>query len=121
MSATGTVTISGTIVGLPGGSKTIGPLDITLTAASGNTQDLVLASGANTITLPTAVTPTGCIIVFAAASTCTKTLKGVTGDTGVALKKTGVNLLTFDASPPASFVITAGAADTGNVTSIIFF
>lgn len=121
MSATGTITISGSIEDLPGGSKTIGPITIDLTAASGVTTDLVLASGDNTITLPTAVVPTGCIIVFDSTSTTTKKLKGVAGDTGITVKKTGVCVMTFDASPPTNFIINASAADTGKVTSVIFF
>lgn len=125
MSVTGSVIIQGSIGGLAVGTKSFGPTTISSTTASDATcapiSITTLASGANTITVPS-VTNSGCIIQFAAASTCTKTLKGVTGDTGVVLAKVGTNVLNFESgSAPASFCITASAADTGNITTIWWF
>lgn len=121
MAATGQVTITGAISGLLTGSKTIGPIVISDSNASPMTFETVLSSGFNTISVPTATSCSGALIVFAAASTGTKTLKGVTGDTGIALNPNGVNFISFNpASPPASFGITTTAADTSNVTEILF-
>lgn len=43
----------------------------------------------------------------------TITLKGVTGDTGIALSKVGWTLLTFATAPPATIGLTTGAAIAG--------
>lgn len=119
--ASGQVTITGTVTGMLSGSKTIGPIVVTDSAASVMTFETVLSSGFNTINVPTATSCSGVLICFAAASTLAKTLKGVTGDTGVALNPNGVNFISFNpASPPASFGITTTAADTSNVTEILF-
>jgi hypothetical protein len=50
------------------------------------------------------------------------TLKGVTGDTGIALGKTGFFMLCFDPTAvPASFVLTSASTQTGLFTYIQFF
>lgn len=73
-----------------------------------------LASGANTITLPTGgSTPTGATIIPPAGNLQTLTLKGVTGDTGILMHKTDPFSISFDTVPPASFVLTAGGTITG--------
>lgn len=118
MAATGSVSVTGTVDGLPQGSVTVGPLTISNAAASGTVTQLTLASGTNTITVPALAT--SIIIVFDSTSAVTKTLKGVAGDTGILLKPGGVNLLNVSAAGVASFVITAGAADTGLLTTIMF-
>ena len=119
--ATGSVTVDGSVTGQLTGTRTIGPLTLTSSAAQAQTTQVVLASGANTITVPS----TSCVcavIAFAAASTVTKILKGVTGDTGVAISTTGFVVLTWvSGSAPASFVITCSGADTGNTTEIAYF
>lgn len=121
MAGTGSVTINGTALNLQTGQRTLGPLTIASAPATEQTlasvTTVILASGANTITIPS-TTAVGVVISFAAASTVTKTLKGVTGDTGIAVSKVNPQLLTFDTSAPANFVITAGGADTGNVTEL---
>lgn len=122
MAASGQITIQGVISGLLTGSKTIGPIVMSDANASPTTQEIVLASGFNTISVPTATSCSGVLVVFAAASTGTKTLKGVTGDTGIVLNPSGANFISFNvAAPPASFGITLTAADTANVTEILFF
>lgn len=121
MAASGSLTIQGTITGLLTGTKTIGPITLADTNASPSTTEIVLASGANTITVPSATTCSGVLIVFAAASTTTKTIKGVGGDTGIRVSPNGPCFLSFDsASVPATFVINSSAADTSNVTEILF-
>jgi hypothetical protein len=112
----GTLTIGGTQTGAPEGNRTI---STTLTmGVCGVMTEVTLASGANTITVPT--NAAGCVIIPPSGNTQTLTLKGVTGDTGIALSKTNPFMLAFDSTPPASFVITAGALTTG-ITAIIFF
>jgi hypothetical protein len=86
---------------------------------SGVVQQVVLSNGFNTITVPTGAR--GCLIEFNPGSTVTKTLKGVTGDTGILLDPIGWNVMRFGSSPPASFGITTSGADTGNTTYITFF
>lgn len=77
---------------------------------------LQLASGPNPITVPNGSTL--CIIQFPAANAQAVTLKGASGDTGIALNKNGLNILTLDSSV-SQFVINAAAAINFN-TSIIF-
>lgn len=119
--ATGTVTVTGNVVGLPTGTKTFLAL-LTLALANGVTQQITLLNGANTITVPVAPAPSGCLIILPSDNTVVTTLKGVTGDTGIAIGKTSFILLTWDSTaPPASFVLTAASAQTGKYTEIVFF
>jgi hypothetical protein len=56
------------------------------------------------------------------ANTAVTTLKGVTGDTGIAIGKTGWAVIPFDpAAVPASFVLNSAATQTGLYTYISFF
>jgi len=122
MAAQASVTISGQITGTPVGSQTIGPLTATSAAACGQIQELVLQSGANTITVPSTPAPTGVVIQLPSTNTAVTTLKGVTGDTGIALGKTGFFMLCFDPTAvPASFVLTSASTQTGLFTYIQFF
>jgi hypothetical protein len=96
--------------------------DITLTVAEAATANTTspgsitlhtLASGANTITLPTGGSvPVAATIVPPVSNTNTLTLKGVTGDTGVGLHLTDPAVVTL-ATTTTSFCITAGGAVTG--------
>lgn len=72
-----------------------------------------LASGANTITVPTGgSTPTGVTIIPPAGNTVVLTLKGVSGDTGIALHLTDPTSLALPTSV-TSFVLNASATCTG--------
>lgn len=72
-----------------------------------------LASGANTITVPTGgSTVVACTIVPPAGNTQTMILKGVTGDTGVGLHLTDQTVIAL-AAGAVNFVITAGGTITG--------
>jgi hypothetical protein len=73
-----------------------------------------LALGANTITLPTggSSVKSGTIIP-PSDNEETLTLKGISGDTGIALHKTDPTVITFDSPAPADFVLTAGGIITG--------
>lgn len=121
MTATANISITGTITGLPTGTKTFS-ISISSTAASGHSQQIVLANGDNTITLPTAIAPTGCIIQLPSDNTQACTFKSTGTDAGHKMGKTGAFLLTWDStSPPTSFVINSAAAQTGKTTQIDFF
>lgn len=76
---------------------------------SGQIQLINLSSGANTITVPSgAVAVT---IIPPTANAVTMTLKGVSGDTGIALALTAPCSLSL--SSVSTFVITAGGTITG--------
>jgi len=111
------ITISGVKPGVGAGPQTIGPLTITANASIGAVTDIVLASGANTITVPAG--STAMVIVPPTTNTQTLTLKGVTGDTGVPLSPTQPSVISFPASAPSTVVLTAGALFSG-ITEISF-
>lgn len=71
-----------------------------------------LSSGANTITIPSNTTMV--IIIMPDGNNQTCTLKGISGDTGIALNLEGVNILTLsEASPPSTIILAAGGTITG--------
>lgn len=78
---------------------------------------VTLASGFNTIAVPTGATVV--IITFAPNNAVGVTLKGITGDTGLVLNKTGVNELQLDATQ-TTIGITASSIHTTQ-TTIQFF
>lgn len=81
--------------------------------APGDVDVLTLASGANTVTLPTGgSTPKAATIIPPIANTIALTLKGVTGDTGIALHLTDPTIVAFDTTV-TSFVLTAAASLVG--------
>lgn len=122
MAATATITLSGNVSGDPTGARTVGPINVTSAAANGQITQVVLQSGANTITVPTTPAPTGCVIQLPASNTAVTTLKGVSGDTGIAIGKTSTQLITWDPTAvPASFVLNSAATQTGLITEIMFF
>lgn len=73
-----------------------------------------LTTGANTITLPADGVVKGCIVVPPEDNAETITLKGVSGDTGIAMNPSEPFSLSFDTdTPPTSFVLTVGGDITG--------
>lgn len=79
-------------------------------------QYLSLISGANTINAtncPALPQSGGVWLVPPSGNSVTITLKGVTGDTGIALSLIAPTFLPFAVSPPSSFVITTNNAITG--------
>lgn len=121
MSASGTISLTGQLISFPFGGVTIGPLTLTSSAANGQIQELVLQSGANTITVPTAPAPKGMLIVLPSDNSATVTLKGVSGDTGLVLSDTGWCFIPFKSgSVPASFVLNSSATQTSKYTYIYF-
>lgn len=122
MAATASIQITGTISSTPAGGRTIGPITLTSAAASGVVTQVVLANGTNTITVPSDIATSGCVIQLPSTNTAATTLKGVAGDTGVSIGKTGATLLSWDSTAaPSSFVLTSASAQTGKVTEIIWF
>ena len=111
MAITAFIGISGTITGTLSGTES---LAASVSIASGvvpQTTQVTLGNGANTVTVP--ANANGFLFTPASGNSQTLTLKGVSGDTGIALHPTNPLLLFFPASPPASLVITAGGATTG--------
>ena len=122
MAAAATLTIAGLITGLPTGQRQIGPITLASAAANGQVQQVILQSGANTITVPATPAPSGCIIQLPATNTAVTTLKGVAGDTGIALGKTTCNVLNWDPTAvPGTFVLSSASTQTGLITEITFF
>ncbi len=122
MAATASITIQGLISNAPTGGRYIGPITLASSAANGQVQRIVLLSGANTITVPTIPATNGCIIQLPSDNTVVTTLKGVTGDTGIAIGKTTATVLNWDPlAAPASFVLTSASDQTGKATEIQFF
>jgi len=75
-----------------------------------------LASGANTISFPTGCTVVaGATIIPPSGNTNAITLKGTTGDTGVALHKTDPTSIAFDttSTTQTSIVLTVATTTTG--------
>jgi len=82
-------------------------------ASAGSVEIKTLASGANTITIPTGGTvPTAVTIVPPTGNTNSITLKGVSGDTGITIHLTDPTTIAL-ASSVTSFVLTAGAEIEG--------
>src|SRR5215471_9226812 len=105
------VTVYGTVTGLANGQKVIGPITLPspgspTDATSGQTTTLTLASGDNTITVPS-TNCTAAIITFGSGSTTVKKIKGAGGDTGITVNPTGTLVLSFTGggASPASFII----------------
>lgn len=102
-----TITYSGDVVG----TQTLAAA--TNAASPGSVEIRTLASGLNTITLPTGgSTVKACTIVPPAANVTSITLKGVTGDTGILLHLTDPTTIAFD-STVTTFVLTTGGIITG--------
>lgn len=93
------------------GTETI--TSATNAASPGVVELKTLASGFNTITLPTGgATVVSCVIVPPPANVVTLTLKGVTGDTGIPLHLTEPSKLTF-AVGTTTFGLTTSNTLTG--------
>ncbi len=114
-----TVVIQGTAAVVTGfGDLSIGPISITGTIAP-QVVNTVLASGANTILIPT--DSVGVIITPPTASAIALKLQGIAADTGINIPQGTPSIFLFDLlNTPASFVITAASLTTGQ-TQFVFF
>ena len=109
MAANCTVNLTGSIAGLTGGSRVIGPLTFVSAAANGQTLETTLANGDNTIAIPTAPATTGCIIVLPPANAFATKIKGNAADTGLNIGATGWVVLTWTSgTPPAAIILNSG-------------
>lgn len=107
----GTITISGMQAGLPAGENIFGPVTITGKIVIGETLELPLASGDNTIAVPT----TAVAVVIRGPSTNTTPVKLRTSknssDAGLQLcTGTTPTVYRFPATPPTSLILHASAA-----------
>ena len=117
MAATGTLTLTGNVSNVSGNAQiTLGPTTITAPTANAYTATLSLTIGANTITLPTSMTflaivgPNGANPIPNPAISTTLTLKGVSGDTGIAISAKYPTTLTWDnVASPSTIVINSTA------------
>ena len=122
MPAIASLIINGSITGTPTGTRIIGPITLSSLAANGQVTQVVLQAGFNAITIPTTPAPSGCVIVLPPTNTSVTTLKGLTGDTGIAIGKTTTTILNWDATAvPAAMGLTSVSTQTGLITEIIFF
>lgn len=104
---TTTIVYSGDVTG----TETI--VAATNAASPGSVEIKTLASGLNTITVPTGgSTVVACTIVPPVGNTTSITLKGVTGDTGIRIHNTDPTTVAIDPSA-TTFVLTTGAGITG--------
>ena len=108
MPATGTIEVKATITGLPGGSTTVGPLTIVSATAVGERRSpLDLASGSNTLTIPTGAKA----LIFIPPTGNTQALILRPGDasgTGITISKTQPTVLAFEAAPASVNINAAG-------------
>lgn len=83
-------------------------------ASPGSTTIHALTTGSNTITVPTVTgfTVKAATIIPPSANTNALTLKGIAGDTGIAISKTDPTSIAFETAP-ANFVINAAANTDG--------
>jgi len=111
--ASATISISGTKLGLPMGSETIGPLTITNATTVGAVSELTSINGDNAVTIP--ANAIGCIIVPPIGSTLAKKYKGAAGDTGISLHLTNPQVICF-ASGVTSFILNVAGIETIEIT-----
>jgi hypothetical protein len=115
--STGNVSLTGNVTGAPTGSRTFGPLTITANSAVDATQVVSLINGALTVTVPTGATaailapPNATSPSPNPAFAGTLTLKGISGDSGVAISNKYPTLISWDTAP-ASFVVASTVAGT---------
>ena len=118
MANTGSTSITGT-VGSANGPITLSStaLTVNFTAAVSSSTVYKPTAGSNTITVPSGTTQV--LIVFDTANAVVATLKGVGGDTGIALNLTGPVVIPV-ASSVTTFILSAAANFATNVLVTCF-
>lgn len=108
MANTGTITLTGTVTGPSSGDKSI-KASWSLAAAVFDANTVSLASGDNSITVPTGTS----FILFVPPTSNTEVIKvkGNAGDTGVQISKVLPTVLTWDAT--GSLILNAGGSVAG--------
>lgn len=116
MSGTAQVSVTATLTGGLTSQKQYGPVTFSNTAANEQTQNVAVGTN-TTITIPTTpVQATGVIIIPPTSNTNILTLKGVAGDTGIAIAPAAPTFIPFATAVPASFVLNAAST-----TQVIFW
>lgn len=113
MTTSGSWRISGSVQGLPSGTRDVDVSIIAPTNAVDVTTTLAATTGFNAVTVPT--NATAALIIPDPANTQTIQLKGVTGDTGIPISKTQPTAIALNAA--TTFGLTVG----GNVNITILF
>lgn len=115
MAASATVNITISVTGLPAGTETIAPTAITSATAVGQIQTVNLTASTffafSVPSIPNA--PTGVLIIPPSGNTVTLTLKGVTGDTGIALSLTGWSYISLAGGGGALGILPGAGAVNG--------
>jgi len=114
--AVATLQLTGSVAGLPTGSKAITVPTLQVSNAVGSITDLSLLSGDNTVSIPTGATRA--VVLIPDTNTTLVRLKGIVADTGIAIAKTGWSVLSFDAVQ-TSFVLNAAGPVSGIEISFI--
>lgn len=107
----GTFTISGASVSEPAGQRIFGPLSIIGTTMIGETLELTLNSGDNTVVVP--ANAVACMILAPSSATATIKLRtnANPGDAGLTLHGTGYpTVYPFPATIPTSLIINASVS-----------
>lgn len=112
----GSITVSGESEGDPGGSRVFGPFTIQATQPSGDTDEIYLGSGDNTINVPA-----GRIAALILTPVTTATLKIRSSlnssDGGMPMNTNGEPFLyPFPSPAPTSLIINASVAQTAPLT-----
>lgn len=127
MPAVGNVQITGNVSNLPTGTETFGPLTITTPSAVGQSSVIALSSGANTVAIPTGTY----VIIITGPNAAnpvpnpswagTLTIKGVSGDTGIAISSKFPTVLPVgDGTLVAGASLIINASTTGATIQVLF-
>ena len=116
-----TLTISGSSVGEPAGSRAIGPVSITNATAVGETISMALANGDNVITIPTGAVAVLIVPPSGNASTITYRTSLNNADGGVPISQgTFPFLHSFPSTPPTTITLKATGAISSPLTTVVF-
>jgi hypothetical protein len=113
MSKTSTVTLTVSVTGDGLSESYALPAVVNAAAPGGGPSNLALATGFNSIAVPPG--SLGFILIPPVGSVITKTLKGITGDTGIPLHVTNP---TWVSLPPATATIGITAGGAGETVAI---
>jgi hypothetical protein len=108
----GTLTTSGLAAGLLAGEEILGPLTMTGVSPIGTMIEVTLASGDNTITLPTGVTVTAVLLVLPTTNAATLNVR-TNLDTGTGCTVGLLGYMVFPVPVTASSVIVNASAASG--------
>ena len=117
--ATGSINLMAAVSGGPDGARTFGPLAITANTAVTAETSVTLVAGSVTVAVPAGATavvlfpPNSINPVPNPAFGGSLSLRGVAGDTGIALSPKWPTVIPFDpVNPLTSFVLTSTAVGT---------